>query len=30
VKPSQFLDQSAGIGAFCRSLAEKAAAFGQP
>jgi alkanesulfonate monooxygenase SsuD/methylene tetrahydromethanopterin reductase-like flavin-dependent oxidoreductase (luciferase family) len=26
VKPSQFLDETAGIGAFCRSLAEKAAA----
>jgi hypothetical protein len=26
VKPSQFLDETAGISAFCRSLAEKAAA----
>jgi alkanesulfonate monooxygenase SsuD/methylene tetrahydromethanopterin reductase-like flavin-dependent oxidoreductase (luciferase family) len=27
VKPSQFLDESAGMGAFCRSLAARAAAF---
>jgi hypothetical protein len=26
VKPSQFLDETAGIGAFCQSLAAKAAA----
>jgi hypothetical protein len=26
VKPSQFIDEAAGMGAFCRSLAEKAAA----
>ena len=26
VKPSQFLDEAAGIGAFCQRLAEKAAA----
>ena len=30
VKPSQFLDESAAIGAFCRSLAARAAALGQP
>jgi probable F420-dependent oxidoreductase len=28
VKPSQFIDQTAGIGAFCRSLAAKAASLG--
>ena len=28
VKPSQFIDEAAGIGAFCRSLAAKAAALG--
>jgi hypothetical protein len=26
VKPSQFIDETAGIGAFCRELAEKAGA----
>ena len=30
VKPSQFIDESAAIGAFCRSLAARAAALGQP
>ena len=30
VKPSQFIDETAAIGAFCRSLAARAAAFGQP
>ena len=29
VKPSQFLDQTAGIGAFCQRLAEQAAALGE-
>jgi hypothetical protein len=29
VKPSQFIDEAAGIGAFCRSLAAKAAALGE-
>jgi hypothetical protein len=28
VKPSQFTDETAGIGAFCRSLAAKAASLG--
>jgi hypothetical protein len=30
VKPSQFTDETAAVGAFCRSLAAKAAALGQP
>jgi probable F420-dependent oxidoreductase len=30
VKPSQFIDETAAIGAFCRSLAARAAAFGPP
>ena len=30
VKPSQFTDEAAGIGAFCRSLAAKAAALSAP
>ena len=30
VKPSQFTDDTAGIGAFCRSLAAKAAALAAP
>ena len=30
VKPSQFIDESAAIGAVCRSLAARAAAFGEP
>ena len=29
VKPSQFIDEAAGIGTFCRSLAAKAAALGE-
>jgi hypothetical protein len=28
VKPSQFIDETAGVGAFCRTLATKAAALG--
>ncbi|HEX9526138.1 MAG TPA: hypothetical protein VF951_01480, partial [Streptosporangiaceae bacterium] len=30
VKPSQFIDDTAEIGAFCRTLAARAAALGQP
>jgi hypothetical protein len=30
VKPSQFIDETTSIRAFCRALAAKAAALGQP
>jgi len=30
VKPSQFIDETAGIGTFCRRLAEKTAALTEP
>ena len=29
VKPSQFIDDTAAIGAFCRSLAARAASLGE-